>query len=65
MDLNAYLESRRLTYKEFAAMVDMHPNTIRNYAHGRRIPTLSAALTIEGATNGKVRIKDQMRGKNG
>lgn len=58
MLLQDYLESRQFTYKEFAKMADVTPQTIYNYIHGRRKPTLEVALRIEEATKGKVSAKD-------
>lgn len=58
MDLKLYLESRNLTVKEFAIMIDVHPATISNYLNWNRKPNLEIGRRIEKVTKGKVTIDD-------
>jgi transcriptional regulator with XRE-family HTH domain len=58
MELRIYLESRRLSIKEFAKMIGVHANTLSNYLAYRRLPTLEIGRAIEKATKGKVTIDD-------
>lgn len=58
MDLKLYLDSRNLSHKTFAEMIDVHPATISNYINWHRKPTLEIGRRIEKATKGKVTIDD-------
>ena len=58
MWLKDYLESRQLTYKEFAKMIGVHVTTISNYINFKRTPALWVALRIEEMTKGKVTVED-------
>lgn len=58
MDLKLYLDSRNLTHKEFARMLDISPSTLSNYVCWRRKPALDIARRIEKVTKGKVSIDD-------
>jgi len=60
MDLNRYMESRNITTKEMAKMLNISPSTLNNYLAGRRVPTLEVAVKIEEITRGNVRPKDLM-----
>lgn len=60
MDLKLYLDSRNLTLKEFARLIDVHPATISNYLNWNRKPTLEIANRIFKATKGKVTHEDLM-----
>ena len=58
MKLETYLESRRLSQKEFGHLVKLSQQTLSNYIAGRRKPSLDAAKRIEEATKGKVTMED-------
>ena len=60
MDLKSYLESRRISSKEFAEMIGVCANSISNYVLYKRLPTLEIGRSIEKATKGKVTIDEMI-----
>jgi DNA-binding transcriptional regulator YdaS (Cro superfamily) len=58
MDLKNYLDSRNISNREFADMLDISENAVRNYREGLRQTPLHIALRIRKATKGKVSIHD-------
>lgn len=58
MDLKTYLQSRRISNKEFAELIDVAPCSVSNYICKKRKPALEIAIRIEKATNGKVTVEE-------
>lgn len=61
MNLKTYLESRHLTYKEFADLIQVNPCTVSNYICKKRKPALDIAIKIEKVTKGKVTTEELFR----
>lgn len=58
MNLKEYLEEKRLTYREFAEKLQIHPQSLQNIAYGKKKPSLELAVKIEELTNGELTPKD-------
>lgn len=58
MNLNAYLELRGLSHKEFAQEIGISASSVGNYIRGTRTPDLKTAITIELKTKGKVTAQE-------
>jgi DNA-binding transcriptional regulator YdaS (Cro superfamily) len=58
MKLETYLELTGLEKKQFAKLIGICPQSISNYLHLKRKPSLSIACRIEVATKGKVTVHD-------
>lgn len=54
MKLLEYLQTNRITYREFAALIDRDQAEVWRWANGRRVPPLLVANQIERVTDGKV-----------
>lgn len=51
MTLKKYLDEKRITYREFAEKLGIHPQSLKNIACGKKRPSLDLALKIEELTN--------------
>jgi len=58
MHLREYIESRGFTQVEFAKMLGIHVNTLRNYLTRQKRPNINTAIQIERLTKGKVTIDE-------
>ena len=63
MDLRTYLFETRITQKDFAAMAGCDRATICKISNGKAWPRKGLAKSIEKITEGKVKVKDVMKGK--
>jgi transcriptional regulator with XRE-family HTH domain len=62
MKLDAYLRLHKITYRQFAELVDDDAAQINRFATGRRTPSLMTAARISRATNGAVSFEDFLPG---
>lgn len=51
MNLKEYLDEKRITYREFAEKLGIHPQSLQNIACGKKKPSLDLALKIEALTD--------------
>ena len=58
MKLMDFLDSRNLTYREFADQVDATAEAVRLWVTGQRIPKREFMDKIKAVTKGKVRPND-------
>ena len=58
MKLRAYLDEKRITYREFAEKLGVHLQSLKNIVDGIGRPSLEIAVKIEELTNGEVAPKD-------
>lgn len=58
MKLRAYLDEKRITYREFAEKLGVHLQSLKSIVYGIRRPSLEIAVRIEELTNGEVAPKD-------
>lgn len=58
MNLEEYLDSRRISRNSFAKRVGVTQSAIGNYILGNRLPNLLVGRKIEIETAGEVRIDD-------
>lgn len=65
MDLREYLFHKRLSIKEFGEMVDCTRPYISAVVHGRLIPSIRLAKSIETVTNGEVTAESLLKKKEG
>ena len=54
MFLREYLDKHRITYREFAKKLGIHPQSLKNIACGMRRPGLRLSLKIEELACGEV-----------
>lgn len=58
MTLREFLEEKRITYREFAEQLNIHLQSLKNIAYGKKKPSLELAIRIEELTEGRVTPKD-------
>lgn len=57
MNLKEYLDEKRLTYREFAEKLKIHPQSLQSIAYGKKRPSLELAVKIEELTEGELTPK--------
>lgn len=58
--LASYLDRKKMTYKEFAALCGVSPSYLCRIATGERVPRIDVMRKIEKATKGDVSMKDML-----
>lgn len=58
MRLSDYMDSRSISAKELAAMLDISVASLNNYISGRRMTPLDVAMQIKSITKGRVTMED-------
>jgi DNA-binding transcriptional regulator YdaS (Cro superfamily) len=60
MDYKEYMRFKKMTQKDFAKLIDVHPNTVKNWINWHTKPGLEHIKKIEEKTKGKIKFKDIM-----
>jgi len=63
MQLKEYLDSRNLSFAEFAELIGVSKSCISHYVNKKRNPSLYTALRIREVTKGKVSLEDLLEEK--
>lgn len=59
--LARYLERQKITLRQFSAQIGSDYGTIGRYIREERLPRIDAAIKIQDATGGYVKIRDWVR----
>ena len=58
MDLKLYLQTHRLTLREFADLLGTSHTQVNRWASGKRLPSIIMAAKIARVTAGRVKPQD-------